>query len=309
MLRTQLKEHGARERLSVLLATLVVVLAFGCGRAETGGAGKTKVFVGILPQKYFVDRIGDGFVETEVLLPPGRTEHTYEPTPQQMSALGTAKLYFEMGLPFETRILEKASAMYPNLKVVDTRKGITLMPMTEPDADEPEEEAAAEGGLDPHIWLDPKLVKIQSGTIAAALKETDPAHAADYEKNLAALDADLDAVDAKIRNALAPLKNREFLVFHPAFGYFARAYDLRQVPIEILGKEPSAKQLTEIIDRARKDNIRVVFVQPQYSQRSAEAIAEAIHGAVIPLDALAYDYIGNLEDIAKKIDKALKEQS
>lgn len=133
----------------------------------------------------------------------------------------------------------------------------------------------------------------------------DSAHAGEYEKDLLAFDADLDAADAKIRKALAPLLNREFLVFHPAFGYFARAYDLKQIPVEILGKEPSARQLTEIIDRAKKDNIRVVFVQPQYSQRSAEAIAEAIHGAVIPLDALAYDYVGNLEDIANKIDKAL----
>lgn len=124
-----------RASVATLAAVIAAVLAFGCGPADTGGAGKIKVFVGITPQKYFVDRIGDGYVETEVLLPPGRTEHTYEPTPQQMAALGKAKLYFEMGLPFEARILEKASAMYPSLKVVDTRKGITLMPMTEADTD------------------------------------------------------------------------------------------------------------------------------------------------------------------------------
>jgi zinc transport system substrate-binding protein len=297
-----------RASVTALTAAMMAALAFGCGQADTGGAGKIKVFAGITPQKYFVDRIADGHVETEVLLPPGRTEHTYEPTPQQMTALGGAKLYFEMGLPFEDKILAKASAMYPDLKVVDTRKGITLLPMTESDTDEPKEEAAAEGGLDPHIWLDPALVKVQARTIADALEGIDPAHAGDYEKNLVAFDADLDAADARIRKALAPLKNREFLVFHPAFGYFARAYDLRQIPVEILGKEPSARQLTGIIDRAKKDNIRVVFVQPQFSQKSAEAIAEAIHGAVIPLDALAYDYIRNLEDIANKIDKALTEE-
>ena len=135
------------------------------------------------------------------------------------------------------------------------------------------------GRPDPHIWLNPLLVKTQARTICDALVELDPQHAADYRKNLAAFEADLDRVHAEIAATLAPLKGRELFVFHPAFGYFADAYGLKQVPVEIEGKEPTAKQLAELIARAKADHVKVIFVQPQFSRKSAEAIAQAIGGA------------------------------
>ena len=137
------------------------------------------------------------------------------------------------------------------------------------------------------------------------LVEIDPAHKADYEKNLKQLDADLDALDAQLANELAPLKGRTFFVFHPAFGYFARDYGLKQEAVETGGKAPGPKHVKELIDKAKSEGVRVIFVEPQFSQQAAKAIADQIGGVVIPINPLAEDYIANLQDVARKIHDAL----
>ncbi len=157
------------------------------------------------------------------------------------------------------------------------------------------------GGPDPHIWLSPALVKEQARTICAALSELDPPGRKDYEAGLARFLADLEGLDRRLAAALAPARGKSFMVFHPAWGYFAHAYGLRQVPIEIGGKTPSARQLARIIDRAREEGIRVIFVQPQFDLRSAQAVAEAIGGAVVPIDSLAENYPENLAAAAAAI--------
>jgi zinc transport system substrate-binding protein len=163
------------------------------------------------------------------------------------------------------------------------------------------------GAPDPHIWLDPELVKIQASTIAAALSQLDPVHAAEYKKNLQALAADLDRVNAELAAALAPLKGKSFMVYHPAFGYFAAAYGLKQVAVESEGKEPSAKELADLIDRAKQEQVKVIFVEPQFSKKSAAAVAAAVGATVVAMDPLAPDYLHNLEAMAGQIRQALTE--
>jgi zinc transport system substrate-binding protein len=155
-------------------------------------------------------------------------------------------------------------------------------------------EAHVHSGLDPHIWLSPGLVKIQAATICDALIEADPAHADEYRTNLAAFQADLDRLHDNIAAAFAPLASRTMLVFHPAWGYFAREFGLVQLPIEIEGKEPGPRDLAAVIDIARNAGVRVIFVQPSSTQTSARAVADAIGGIVTPIDPLAEDYFGNL---------------
>jgi zinc transport system substrate-binding protein len=221
-----------------------------------------------------------------------------------MTDLARARLFFALGWPFEKRLLAKTTAANPNLKVIDTRAGVPLRTMAadELDPDEPGQKA---GEPDPHVWTSPRLVKIQAAAIERGLAAEDPAHAADYEKNLRAFQEDLDRVDAKIAKALAPLKGKAIFVYHPAFGYFADAYGLKQVPVEVEGKEPSAKHLGAFIERAKAAGVKVIFVQPQFSAKSAEAVARAIGGAVVPLDPTAKDYLANLETMAEKISEAL----
>ena len=248
------------------------------------------VFTSILPQEYFVERIGGDRVEVQALVKPGSSPATYEPTPRQMAALSEAEVFFRIGVPFENVFIPKIEGATEGLRIVDTRKGITIR------------------GKDPHIWLSPRLVKVQAGTIAEALIEIDPAGKTSYEENLAAFLQDLDALDAHLAEALAPIKSKTFMVFHPAWGYFADDYGLEQEAIELEGKDPSAQQLARVIEMATDEGVRVIFVQPQFSMESARRVAEAIGGAVVPIDPLARDYIANLERVAVAAREALQEQ-
>jgi zinc transport system substrate-binding protein len=265
------------------------------------------LFVSIPPQKYFVERIAGPHAQIEVLVGPGQSHHTYEATPRQIAGLHRARAYFRIGVPFENGLVEKIGASMPGLAIIDTSAGVSLLDMKE-ECDEPgetAEEHAHEGGKDPHIWLDPKRVQFQAATIAESLTRFDPAHANEYAANLAAFRRDLDATDAKIRRQLAPFRGRAFYVFHPAYGYFADTYGLKQVAVETGGKEPSLNGLNRLIRSARQSGTKVIFVQPQFPTAAANAVAEAIDGRVVPVDPLAIDYLRNLEFMADQIAAAL----
>jgi zinc transport system substrate-binding protein len=289
-------------RYAPLIAGTALLLALcSCGRSGTPrGEGKIEVFVSIPPQAYFVERIGGEHVGVGVMVRPGQDPHTFDPTPRQMADLSRAQAYFSIGMPFETRILQKIASTNKDLRVFDTTEGVALRPSE--DGDEHEH---GEGGMDPHTWLDPRLAKLEAANICAGLKALDPANAPAYEANLRAVEADLDALDATIAAALAPLKGKPFMVYHAAFGYFADAYGLVQVPVAMEGKEPTARQLADLIERAKQEHVRVIFVQPQFPKGTAQSVAEEIGGVVVPMDPLAKDYIANLEDVADKIQRAL----
>jgi zinc transport system substrate-binding protein len=301
----------------ILLAPLVAAAPAAIAAPAPGAeapAQKVRVFVSILPQAYLVDRVGGPYVEAGVLVGPGQSPHTFDPAPRQMVELSRAQLFFTIGWPFEKQLVEKARSLNPNLKIIDMREGVRLRwpsaaeaaaDRDEPTPAPPPGRGAHAGQSDPHTWLSPRNARIEAANVCRALAAADPKHAAAYQENLAALDRDLEALDAELARTLAPLKGKTLLVYHPAFGYFADAYGLRQAPVEIEGKEPTARQLAALVDRARADGVRVIFVQPQFSARSAEAVAQAIGGAVVPLDDLSRDYLANLRDMAAKIRTAL----
>jgi zinc transport system substrate-binding protein len=308
-----------------IVVILVLVGLWACLPAQAADkpAGKIKTFVSILPAAYFVERVGGTNVEVSVLVGPGQDPHTFEPTPKLVAKLADAKVLFKMGFPFEETIIKKMGATFKNVEVVDLQKGIKLRTMTEEESQAEEAEHEHEHGhgeaeehehhheageMDQHTWLNPKLAKVQAKTIANTLIRIDPSHKAQYEKNLKKFQSDLDAVDQHLRKALAPLKGKTFFVFHPAFGYFGEAYGLKQIPVEIEGKEPTAKQLARLIDLAKEESVRVIFVEPQFSQKSANALARSIGGAVVPLDPLAHDYLKNLQEMAVSLDSALQTQ-
>ena len=298
-----------------LLCLLAATLATGCARhapppapdtarppAQTDAAGDRtlSVVVSIPPQAYFVERVGGERVTVEVLVGPGDDPHTFEPTPRRMAAVTGADIYFRIGVPFEETLAAKLAASAPGLRIVDTRAGIKLRAMTSG-----HDHAGHADSMDPHTWLDPLLAARQAATIAAELARIDPAGADVYSSNLADFTADLHEVDRQLEEALRPVRGGAILVFHPAFGYFAERYGLRQVAVEMEGKEPSPRQLADLVALARESGTRVVFVQPQFSTKSAEAIAREIGGTVVPLDPLARDYLANLRAIAEAIRQGL----
>lgn len=279
----------------ILMVLIGIAAAFSATAEE---AGKILVFTSILPQEYFVERIGGNRVEVQALVTPGSSPATYEPTPRQMAALSDAKLFFRIGVPFENALVPRIAEM-EGLRIVDTRQGITLRSM---------KARGREGNDDPHIWLSPRLVQVQARTIAAALTEVDPAGEATFENNLADFLEDLEALDTQLAEALAPVDGKTFMVFHPAWGYFADAYGLVQEPIEIEGKDPSGQQLARMIEMAKDEDVRIIFVQPQFSADSARRVAEAIGGAVVSINPLARDYLSNLEQVAVAVREALQQQ-
>jgi zinc transport system substrate-binding protein len=305
-----------------LLCLLAVALLPSHIRAE-----QLNVVVSILPQATFVRTIGKDLVSVEVMVQPGASPATYEPKPKQMAGLTHAQIYFAVGAPFEAAWLDRFAAANPALRVVHTEAGIEKIPMAVHHHHEETEEghghedehghghaeehghddAEDHGILDPHVWLAPALVKVQAQNMAAALAEAAPQHGEAFEANLQAFLQECDALDAEIRSILADSGERNrFMVFHPAWGYFAQAYNLTQVPIETEGKEPSPAELHKLIEHARHEGIEVVFVQPQFSEKSAATIAQAIGGRVVKLDPLAPDWRENLLHAATAISGALR---
>jgi zinc transport system substrate-binding protein len=272
-------------------------------------ADKTTVFVSIVPQKFFVEQIAKDLVDVQVMVEPGANPHIYEPRPAQMAAISKAKIYFAIGVTFEETWLKKLASINPKMRIVHTEHGIQKMPMASHHHDEEKDhkkESHDHGVLDPHVWLSPPLVMVQARNILTALQEVDSAHHSVYEANYKAFITMLVELDGELRGILTGKRGLQFIVFHPAWGYFAHAYGLKQVPIEIEGKEPKPAQLKELIEHAQKHQIKVVFVQPQFSSKSAEQVAKEIGGQVAFVDPLALNWAENLREVGTKFKAVLK---
>ena len=287
----------------LLILSLSLFVTSGCQRSTPEPAGGLSeggltVTVSIVPQTYFVERVGGERVDVNVMVLPGNNPATYEPRPEQLTALSQSAAYLAIGVPFEDAWLEKIAAANDGMLMVDTAAGIERMPM-EVDHEH------GDGPLDPHIWLSPELVKIQAQSIANALAKLDPAHDGEYRANLEAFIADIDELEADIKGTLAGADSRKFIVFHPAWGYFAHDFELEMIPIEIGGQEPSAQELAHLIEGAKEEGIRVIFAQPEFSTEDAETIAREIGGEVVLVSPLAEDWLGNLTRVADTFAEVL----
>lgn len=263
---------------------------------------KLSVFVTILPQKYFVEQIGGENVKVLALVQPGKSAETYEPTPRQMTEFSQAKLYISIGMPFEEIWLPKLKANNPHMRFVDARENLTLRKLETLHRHEDHDH----GIFDPHIWLNPANVEIMAKQIQKHLSDLNPQKTQQYQQNTENFIQKLKQLDQTIRMLFKDLKNKNFMVFHPAWGYFADAYQLKQIPIEMEGKEPSSKTLGILIEKAKQEKISAIFVQKQINQRPAESIAKAINAQVISVDPLAENYLENLFQVAQTFAKVMQ---
>jgi zinc transport system substrate-binding protein len=285
-------------------ALLLLLALLGVARAAEPPAAPIEVFVSILPQKYFVERVGGKHVAVSVMVGPGQSPETYEPTPNHLARLAKAHIYFGIGVEFEDVWIKRIAAANPSMRIIDMRGGI---PPRELERSEGTRAPAAQPELaDPHVWTSPPLVKIMAANIRDTLSQLDPAHRVAYGANYEAFAADLDRLDHDIRVLLENVSTRNFMVFHPAWGYFADTYGLKQIPIEAGGKEPGARTLAQVIDIGRRERVKVIFVQAQFSRRSAETIAQAIGARVVAVDPLAEDYMNNLRRVAREFAEAMQ---
>lgn len=293
---------------AVMILTVVLVVLALTGTAEETDSDTLVVAVTILPQAGFVEAIGGDKVEVLVMVPPGASPHIYEVTPDQMIKLSRAKMYVKVGsaVEFELAWMDKLIAANVSMRVVDCSEGIQVLEMDENHHDHDHEQDHGHTGLDPHIWLSVRNAAIMVQNIRAGLALIDPANEAYYEKNCADYLEQLEKLDSEITESLSEVENRRFIVFHPAWGYFARDYRLTQIAVEQDGKEPIVQYQVRLIEEAREHDIRVVFLSPQYPTKSADVIAREIGGRVVIIDPLAKDFIKNMQEVASAMKKAME---
>ncbi len=292
---------------------LIIILSACCAVIPTAAARERfQLGVSILPQADFVQQIAKDRASVDVMVQPGASPATYEPKPRQMAGLARTRAYFAVGAPFEAVWLPKIAAANPAMRIVHTDAGIEKRAMpahyhaSDPAAASAAATADHPGIRDPHVWLSPPLVKMQARVILEALVDLDPDGRAFYEENHRNFVARIDELHTALTGLFAPRKGMSFMVFHPAWGYFADAYGLAQMPIELEGKEPKPAQLQTLIDIARRQDVRVVFVQPQFSRRSAERVAREIGAQVVVADPLPADWLASMRAVATTFEAALK---
>jgi zinc transport system substrate-binding protein len=283
-------------RTVILILAAVLVAIPGCG--GSGDDGLT-VVTSVLPHAWLVGQIGGEHVKVLTLVGPGESPATYQPTDRQVSEVMRAKTWFRTGVPFENGSW-KGALEDSGVNVVDLRKGV---PVRHIGAYRHGDHIHHEGE-DPHTWLSTANLTIQAAVVSNELCRLAPEHAEEFEQNLSATVEALRALHDDLRGALDGLTGGRVYVFHPSWGYFLDEFGLKQVPIEIEGKEPSEAEITKLVASAKKDGVRVIFVQPQIAGQTADAIARAIGAEVRKLDPLAFDLPANLRKVAKEIASA-----
>ena len=279
-------------KISAVLLLLLLAAFAGCRAAPAPDPG-VRVGVSVGPQAELVRRIGGDRVAVTTMLPPGASDEDVALSPRQAIALEDVQLYVAVGhpaFPLEARYIRPFLDRHPEVRVVDMSRGVELI--------EEHDHEGHEG--DPHVWVSPEAMTAAARSLAAALEALDPAHAAEYRRNLAGFLEDAGRLDREIRGRLsAPGASRAFLVYHPSWGYFAHRYGLEQIAIEAEGKEPGAARLIQLIDRARSEGARVVLVPEGFPRESAQVIADAIGGRIVSADPLAPDWETTLLRVAE----------
>ncbi len=260
------------------------------------------VFVSVLPHKMILERIAGEHVRVRVMVEKGFDPAIYQPTPRQIGALADADLYLRAGVPFEDSWLPRFQSVNPRLQMLDLRDGIELVQI----AGDIHAKEHQDNLLDPHVWTDPLLLQRQAAKVRDLLRQRLPEHADEFNLNYQHLSQDFNKLDQEIRRLLAATQQRRFLVFHPAWGYFARRYGWQQLAVEHNGKEPNARELARLIEQAKQLGIDKVIVQPQNHSKTARTLADAIQGELLMADPLTEDYFLGLRDFAGILGQAYR---
>lgn len=275
-----------------------------------GGLSQAQeIFVTIPPLKYFTERIVGDVTKVGVILAPGQNPHSYSPSAKEISIISRADLLLTAGVPFEENLFPRLKNLSKNLKVVDVSEGLPKRKFQLQEApSHPDHDAHSheEEAWDPHVWMSPRLAMKQSANILKAVTAWKPEKKKTFETNYTKWEKDLRELDGFLKETFRALDGSTFFAYHPAYGYFADAYGLKQVALEANGKQPSPADLRHLIERAKVDKVKVIFVQKHFSASSARVVANAIHGAVVTLDPLAEDYLENMRSLGKTVAENLR---
>jgi len=299
----------------VFALILSVCILSGCisndePTAQPETAEKVNLVATTVPLGHFSEMVGGDRVKVSVLVPPGTSPHTFEPSPSNLMEVEDADLYIKNGAGLEIW-MERIIQANEDMLVVDASNGVDLIETTDDDDHDHGADLGngnADGKIltaDPHIWLSPKNAMIIVGNICDGLVKVDPENADYYQNNRDEYIDQLKELDSELNSTFSKTERKEFIVLHPAWSYFARDYNLVQVPILESEKEPGPQYLARIVDVAREKNITTIFTDENFNPKSAEIIASEINGIVVPLNPLAENYIDNMRLVGQEIAASL----
>jgi len=281
----------------LIVIILIAMLFAGCRPKKPGVATASKnITVSILPQKTFVEKIAGNDFTINVLIPPGTSPAAYSLLPSQMAEIAQSAIWFRMGyIAFELSWKDKIIAANTNMKVVDLSEGLDLIAASKT----VEGEKTILTGVDPHIWLSPALVKQMTAKILTGISAINPTEKEKYLANYNAFIGEIDSLDTEIRSKMAPFPGKKIISFHPTLSYFAREYGIEQHSLEAGGKEPTPQRMTELIDLARRENIKVIYIQSELDREHARVFAEETGGQIVQVRPLNPDWSGNLREMTQ----------
>lgn len=278
-----------------LLLTLTALL-FSCNSKKTNNqdSGKQVVTVSILPQKTFVEKIGGNNFEVNLLIPPGSSPATYTLLPSQLKKIARSEIWFRIGyIGFEHSWKDKIEQSNKNMKVVNLSEGLDLIAGSVVQHGDHQHI----DGVDPHTWLSPQMVKQMAQRIMEELSELQPENSDHYNSNYMQFVQEIDQLDNEIRTKLKEFEGKEFITFHPSLSYFAREYGLVQHSLELDGKEPTPKHMSEVVKLAKEKNIEVIFIQTEFDRDHARVFAEEVGGEIVEVTPLAPNWAENLMEL------------
>jgi len=251
------------------------------------------ILVSVAPHKFFVEKIAGDTVKVQLMVPAGASSHTYEPTPRQMMTASDAVIWFIIGESFEKRAIQALQSHKPLLQMINLQQGLDLIETSHHHG-----KGCCPGHVDLHFWLSARQAQIQAETIAQALMKNYPEQADLYRRNLQVFQQELQVLDQEITAILEPLKNRNILVSHPAYGYFCRDYHLTQYAIEVEGKDPTPQQMTRLLTQVKTAGVKAIYIQVQYNNKAAKLVAETLNLRLVTLDPYAEQYMATMREIA-----------
>jgi zinc transport system substrate-binding protein len=286
-----------------ILFFLITVLFISCGRNGSDQGNKI-ITVSIAPFKYFVEEIAGNDFIVNIMVPAGADPHTYEPFPEQINKLRKSAGYISNGyLGFEMNWLDRFYETNPTMKKLSLGDGI------DPLASEHHHAGGHLEGADPHYWVSPRCALVIAASVEKFLIELNPQQKQKYETNYQLLISKIQEVDTKAKELFSQLSSKDFMIYHPNLAYIARDYGLEEIPVEFEGKEPTPFRMKELIDRAKKDNLKTIFVQLEYDTKNAKAIAGEIGAKIILIDPLSENWQKSTMDIINALHTSLVENS
>ncbi len=306
--------------VAVALGALLIVLGtlaltrLGIARRQASEAdANLRVLVAVDPLAYLVERVGGDRVVVSTLTPTGKDPESFSPTPADLAALASTRLFFRVGLAVEERFAKNIASIAPKSRSVDLCENVELLPNpcghshSETDGDHSSHShscSCSNSELDPHVWTSPGVARRLVEQATAALCEASPENAEFFRTNAATLDAELAALQTELSTRLAPFKDRTFVVFHPAYGYFANEFHLTQRAVESQGKAPRPRELAELIETAREAGVRATIVQPEFDRAAAQVVAKEIGAELIVHSPLEKDYFVNLRTLTDALERS-----